>query len=156
MITIENALLNGSVRYNKVKNRFDAAQSNSGFGGNANLNTTYSFSKRFNASAYAGYYRAPVTIQTSYPFNLWYGINAGYKLFDEKLTLSVGISNFLRKEWDYEMKTVDPNFTYTSTSTMPFRGLSFSVNWSFGKLKENVSKKKGVTNDDLLGRGQGN
>lgn len=151
-----NVFLNGSVRYNKVKNRFDAAQSNSGFGGNANLNTTYSFSKRFNASAYAGYYRAPVTIQTSYPFNLWYGINAGYKLFDEKLTLSIGISNFLRKEWDYEMKTVDPNFTYTSTSTMPFRGLSFSVNWSFGKLKENVSKKKGVTNDDLLGRGQGN
>lgn len=151
-----NVFLNGSVRFNKVKNRLGHRQSNSGIGGNANLNTSYSFNKRLTASAYAGYYRAPVTMQTSYPFNLWYGINAGYKLFNEKLTLSVGISNFLKKEWDYEMKTIDPNFTYTSTSTMPFRGLAFSVNWNFGKLKENVSRKKGVTNDDLLGGGQGN
>jgi outer membrane receptor for ferrienterochelin and colicin len=147
--------LNGSIRYNHVKNRLMESQSNSGFGGNANLNMSYSFNKRLTASSYAGFFRAPVTIQTSYPLNLWYGINAGYKMFKEKLTLSVGVSNFLSKEWDYELKTIDPAFTYISTSTMPFRGLSFSISWNFGKMTENVSKKKGVTNDDLLG-GQGN
>jgi hypothetical protein len=36
---------------------------------------------------------------------------------------------------------------------MPFRGLSFSLSWNFGKLTENVSKKKGVNNDDLIGGG---
>lgn len=148
--------LNGNIRYNRVKNRLIESQVNSGFGGNANLNTTYTINKRFNASGYAGFFRAPVTIQTSYPLNLWYGINAGYKLFKEKLTISVGALNFLQKEFDYKLVTKDPAFTYTSTSTMPFRGFTVSINWTFGKLTENVSKKKGVSNDDLIGGGNGN
>jgi outer membrane receptor protein involved in Fe transport len=151
-----SVFLNGSIRFNHVKNKLMESQTNSGFGGNANLNTSYSFSKRLTASGYAGFFRAPVTIQTSYPLNLWYGINAGYKMFNEKLTLSVGIANFMSKEWDYRLQTIDPAFTYTSTSTMPFRGLSFSIGWNFGKMTENVSKKKGVTNDDLIGGGTGN
>lgn len=148
--------LNGNIRYNRVKNRLFTAQVNSGYGGNANLNTSYSINKRFTASGYAGFFRAPVTIQTSYPLNLWYGINAGYKLFKEKLTISVGALSFLQKEYDYKLVTKDPAFTYTSTSTMPFRGFTVSINWSFGKLTENVSKKKGVNNDDLIGGGNGN
>ena len=56
--------LNGNVRYNRVENKFLSGQSNSGFSGNANLNTSYSFSKKFNVSSYAGFFRAPVTIQT--------------------------------------------------------------------------------------------
>ncbi len=145
--------VNGNIRYSRVKNKLMPSQIGKGWGGNANLNTTYTINKKFNASGYAGFFRAPVTIQTTYPLNLWYGINAGYKLLNEKLTLSFGISNFFEKERDWVLKTDDPSFTYTSTSTMPFRGFSFSINWSFGKLTENVSKKKGVTNDDLLGNG---
>lgn len=150
-----NIFLNGNIRYNRVQNKMLASQVNSGFGGNANLNTTYSINKRFTASGYGGFFRAPVSIQTSYPLNLWYGISAGYKLFKEKLTISAGLTNFLQKEWDYKLVTNDPAFTYTSTTTMPYRGLSLSISWNFGKLTENVSKKKGVNNDDLIGGGQG-
>jgi outer membrane receptor for ferrienterochelin and colicin len=148
--------LNGSIRYNRVKNRLMSSQVNSGYGGNANLNTTYTINKRFTASGYAGFFRAPVTIQTSYPLNLWYGVSAGYKLFKEKLTVAVGALSFHQKEWDYKLVTKDPAFTYTSTSTMPFRGFTLSLTWNFGKLTENVSKKKGVNNDDLIGGGSGN
>jgi hypothetical protein len=151
-----NVYLHGSIRYSKVRNRLLSSQSNSGFGGNANLNTSYTISKRFTASGYAGFFRPPVTIQTQYPFNLWYGLNAGYKLFKEKLTISIGMTNFHSKFWDYKMVTRDPAFQYTSTSTMPFRGFSASINWNFGKLTENVSRKKGVSNDDLLGGGSSN
>jgi hypothetical protein len=149
-----NVSLNGSIRYNSVENKTNAAQKNSGFSGNANLNSTYTINKRFNTSGYAGFYRSPVTIQTSYPLNLWYGVSAGYKFFKEKLTLSVGLSNFFEKDRTYKSHTQDPNFQYISQTTFPFRGLSFSLNWNFGKLTENVSKKKGVSNDDLLSGGQ--
>ena len=80
----------------------------------------------------------------------------GYKLFKEKLTLSLMGSNFLQKNRDWRMVTTDPNFQTTSVTTMPYAGLALAVSWNFGKLTENVSKKKGVTNDDLLGNGQGN
>lgn len=148
-----NLFVNGGVRYSHITNVLMPTQKNSGFGGNANLNTTYSFSKRFNASGYAGFFRAPVSIQTQYPLNIWYGLSAGYKLFHEKLTASLGMANFFTKDRKYQLITVDPAFKYTSTTTMPFRALSFSLNWNFGKLTENVSKKKGVSNDDLLSSG---
>jgi hypothetical protein len=150
-----SVFLNGNVRYNRIENRLMKGQVNSGISGNANLNTSYAIGKFFTMSGYAGFFRAPVTIQTSYPLNIWYGIHAGYKLFNEKITASAGISNFFEKERDWQLRTIDPAFEYVSTTTSPFRALSFSITWNFGKLSESVSKKKGVSNDDLIG-GQGN
>lgn len=151
-----SVFLNGNVRYNRVENKFLKGQVNSGISGNANLNTSYSITKLFTMSGYAGFFRAPVSIQTSYPLNLWYGIHAGYKFFNEKITASAGISNFFEKERNWELRTIDPSFEYISTTTSPFRALSFSITWNFGKLTESVSKKKGVTNDDQLSSGGGN
>jgi outer membrane receptor protein involved in Fe transport len=143
--------LYGNIRHNNVKNNTLNSQSNSGIGGNANLNTNYSISKRFNVSAYAGFWRAPVTIQYRYPLNHWYGVNFGYKMFNEKLNVSVGANNFFYKTFDWKMTMTDPNFKTETTSTFPFRGLALALTWNFGKLTENVSKKKGVSNDDLVG-----
>ena len=151
-----SVFLNGNVRYNRVENKLLKGQINSGISGNANLNTSYAIGKLFTMSGYAGFFRAPVTIQTSYPLNIWYGIHAGYKLLNEKLTLSGGISNFFEKERDWQLHTIDPSFEYISTTTSPFRALSFSITWNFGKMTESVSKKKGVTNDDQLSTGGGN
>lgn len=145
-----SVFINGNLRWSYVRNRLMPSQTNSGFGGNANMNTTYTINKRFNVSSYAGFFRNAVTIQTRYPLNLWYGIGAGYKFFNEKLTATLGLSNFFEKERDFSTVTRDPAFEFTSTSTMPFRGFSIALSWSFGKLTENVSKKKGVSNDDLL------
>lgn len=149
-----NVFLNGNARYNRVRNKMLPEQANSGIGGNGNLNTTYSITKKFTASGHAGFWRGPVTIQTQYPLNIWYGAGLGYKFFKEKLTLSASAFGFLQKERDYKLITRDPAFQYTSVTTMPFRGISFSLSYNFGQLKENVSKKKGVTNDDLIGGGQ--
>jgi outer membrane receptor for ferrienterochelin and colicin len=151
-----NVFLNGNVRYNRVQNKMLASQVNSGIGGNGNFNTSYSITKKFTASGFAGFWRGPVTFQTQYPLNIWYGAGLGYKLFKEKLTVSASAFGFLEKERDYKLITRDPAFQYTSVTTMPFRGLSLSLTWNFGKMTENVSKKKGVTNDDLIGGGQSN
>jgi hypothetical protein len=145
---------NGNVRYNRVQNKLLPSQVGSGIGGNGNMNTSYSITKKFTASGFAGFWRGPVTIQTQYPLNIWYGAGLGYKFFKEKLTLSASAFGFLEKERDYKLITRDPSFQYTSVTTMPFRGISFSMTYNFGQLKENVSKKKGVTNDDLIGGGQ--
>jgi hypothetical protein len=88
--------------------------------------------------------------------NIWYGSGIGYKFFNEKLTTSLMASNFFQENRDYRMITTDPSFQTTSVTTMPFRGIALSLTWNFGKLTENVSRKKGVTNDDLLGNGQSN
>ncbi len=151
-----NVFLNGNVRYNKVRNSQLKSQVNSGIGGNANLNTSYKINKKFTVSGYSGFWRGPVTIQSSFPLNIWYGAGMGVKWFKEKLTTSLMASNFFQKTRDWRMVTTDPYFQTSSTTTMPFRGINLSLTWNFGKMTENVSRKKGVNNDDLLGNGQSN
>ena len=150
-----NMSVNGNVTYNRVKNKFNPNQTNSAVGGNANMNSSYKLNSRFNVNSYAGFWRGPVGIQTSQSINIWYGLSMSYKMFKEKLSLSVGASNFLKKNNDYIYTINDPAFKTTSITTSIYRGLSTGLSWNFGKLKENVSKKKGVSNDDLIGGGQG-
>lgn len=148
-----NLSVNGNVRWAQVQNRTDAATKTSGVGGNANLNSNYNWSKRFYTYAYAGYFKNAVTFQTNYALNLWYGIGTGIKLWKDKFNLSLGLSNFFEKNRDYRTVTQDPNFQTVNIATLPNRAFSFGLTWNFGKMTENVSKKKGVTNDDLVGNG---
>ncbi|RYY89229.1 MAG: TonB-dependent receptor [Chitinophagaceae bacterium] len=146
-----NVSVNGNVRWAQVQNKLDASTKRSGFGGNANLNSSVNWSKRFYSYTYAGYFKNAVTFQTNYALNLWYGIGTGVKLWNDKLNLSVGIANFFEKDRDYITTTEDPAFQVRTVSTLPNRAFSLGLTWNFGKMTENVSKKKGVTNDDLVG-----
>ena len=47
-------------------------------------------------------------------------------------------------------KTENANFITQNSNIVPFRNFGLALNYSFGRLKENVSKKKGVNNDDQV------
>ncbi|MCW3116109.1 MAG: TonB-dependent receptor [Chitinophagaceae bacterium] len=49
-----NLFVNGSLRYSTVTNNSDASQSNSGFGCNFNLNTSYKITDKFTVSSFLG------------------------------------------------------------------------------------------------------
>ena len=146
--------INGSLRYIDIKNNSDAAQSNKGWGGNFNFSQRYQFTSRLSVSNYIGLWQDPVTIQTTYPFNTWYNLAVNYKMFSEKFTISVRGVNFFEKDRDFKNIIRDPNFYSTNINTRIRRGLVLALTYNFGKLTENVSKKKGVTNDDLLKKQQ--
>jgi len=143
------------VRYNMIRNKLFKEEKNSGLGGNANLNTSYSI-KKLSVNAYVGFLRPTVGIKMTNCANLWYGTGLGYKFLNEKLTVNLSIVNFLQKEFDYKYTVQDKYFQTRFVNTQPFRGFSLGVTWNFGKLSENVSKKKGVNNDDLIGGGSSN
>ncbi len=48
--------------------------------------------------------------------------------------------------WEFHLK--DPQFEILSKNWNPVRAIRFSLSYRFGKLRENVSRKKGVSNDD--------
>ena len=50
--------------------------------------------------------------------------------------------------------TENENFITKNTNTTPFRNFGLALTYNFGKLSENVSKKKRVENDDLLTKPQ--
>ena len=84
----------------------------------------------------------------TFPDNYFYGFNFGYKLFKQKLTVTANITNFLEKERKLIFLTENENFITGNTNHILFRNFGLSLNYSFGRLKENVSKKKGINNDD--------
>ena len=146
-----NLYVNGSLRYNRVTNNADASQSNSGLGDNFNLNTSYKFTDKFTVSSYLGLWQEPRSIQTTYPFNTWHNVAFNYKIFNDKLLISLRAVNYFEKSRDFKNITRDNNFYNTNITRQIRRAGVLALTWNFGKLTENVSKKKGVNNDDILG-----
>ncbi|MES1219818.1 MAG: outer membrane beta-barrel protein [Bacteroidota bacterium] len=145
-----SVFVNGSVRYSTVTNNSNKSQSNSGFGGNWFMNTVYRFTPKFSISSFLGLWRDPQTIQTTYPFSTWYNITANYKILKDKVTITLKTVNCFEKTHNYKTITKDQNFYNSNITTQIKRGGVLALTWNFGKLTENVSKKKGVNNDDLL------
>ena len=145
-----NMILNGTVRYSSVTNNANGSQSNSGFGINFFMNTSYKFNDKFNISSFFGVWKDPQTIQTTYPLTFWHNVAFNYKLFNNKINLSLRAVNYYEKTHDYKTVIKDPNFYSTNITSLRRRAGVLVVSWNFGKLTENVSKKKGVNNDDLL------
>ena len=141
---------NGSVRYARVTNNSNSAQSNAGFGCYFNLSTSYKFNNKFSISSYLGLWKDPQTIQTTYPFSTWHNVALNYKVFKNKINISLRTVNYFEKTHDYKTVTKDQNFYSTNITRQIRRGAVLLLTWNFGKLTENVSKKKGVNNDDIL------
>jgi hypothetical protein len=141
---------NGSLRYINVTNNSDASQSNSGLGCYFNFNMSYKITPKFNVSNYIGLWKDPQTIQTTYPFSTWYNVAANYKILKDKVNISLRTVNVFETTHNYTTITKDKNFYNTNTTTQVRRGAVLALTWNFGKLTENVSKKKGVNNDDIL------
>ena len=143
-----------SVRYSIVTNNANTIQSNSGFGCNFNLNSSYKFTPKFTISNYLGLWKDPITIQTTCPFSTWYNLAFNYKVLKNKLNISLRTVNYFEKTHDYRTIIKDPNFYNTIINKQIRRGAVLSLTYNFGKLAENVSKKKGVNNDDILTKPQ--
>jgi outer membrane receptor protein involved in Fe transport len=144
--------VNWSFRYARISNNSDPTQTNNGFGYNCGMNTNYRFNTKFMVSSFFGFWREPQTIQTTYPFNTWHNVAVNYKIFKEKLNISLRAVNYYEKTRDFKTVTKDRNFHNSNTTRQIRRGGVLALTWNFGKLTENVSKKKGVTNDDVLNR----
>ncbi|MEI9943633.1 MAG: hypothetical protein WDN26_05375 [Chitinophagaceae bacterium] len=56
----------------------------------------------------------------------------------------------MKKNRDFKNITEDKNFYNTNITRRIRRGAVMALTWNFGKLNESVSKKKGVSNDDVL------
>ena len=144
--------VNGSLRFSKVTNNSKSSQSNQGFGFGIYSNTTYKVSGKFSISSFLGLWNDPVTIQTTYPLTFWYNLAFNQKLFKDKFSVSLRAVNFIEKTHDYKTVTRDENFTTTNINKQLRRAVALALSYNFGKLTENVSRKKGVNNDDLLNK----
>jgi outer membrane receptor protein involved in Fe transport len=140
---------NLGLRYDFVKNRRNPAQKNQGLGGYSSLNSNYDITENISVSLGGNMYRSPAMLQGNYGISYWYNFGSSFKLLKKKLTLSAYLSNPFHKEIGWKSDIHDTNFRTVSWNYRPGRQANISIRWTFGKLTENVSRKRGITNDDL-------
>lgn len=142
--------LGTQLRYNHIENKSNLLQSNEGISGSAFGNFNYKVVGKFTISGSGGITRSPYTLVNSPSSQGFYQVNFGYKFLKDKLSVTMNVNNFHDKYLNFTATTEDPNFRIVSRSRNPYRVIYFGAFYNFGKLKESVSKKKGVSNDDLI------
>jgi outer membrane receptor protein involved in Fe transport len=140
---------NLGLRYDFVKNRLNAAQKNQGLGGWGSLNSNYDFTPRISVYIGGNVYRSAPQLQGFYGMNYFYNIGSSFKFLNNKLTVSLNLNNLFQKDMVRKNDIRDTNFRTQSWNYWPARMANVGLRWNFGKLTENVSRKRGVTNDDL-------
>jgi hypothetical protein len=142
-------------RYNKTENTINKAETVESFSGATFVGYSYRVTPKFTFSGSGGIMQMPKTLIYTNAANYFYQFNFGYKFFGEKLSVTANFNNMHSKYFNYKATINNASFRTVNTNRNLYRVVYFGATWRFGKLKEQTSKKKGVTNDDLIG-GQSN
>jgi ferric enterobactin receptor len=140
---------NYSTSFVKIINQKDASRSRSGFSNRGHGNLTYNFKYGLSASLGGYVWQGAPTLQSRRPLGYNYNLSVRKALLKKKLNVGLVANNIFAEKQSLTTITDDPSFyseaIYTNNQ---FRYFSVSLSYNFGKLKESVSRKKGVNNDD--------
>jgi ferric enterobactin receptor len=129
----------------------DSGLHNSGFMAYVNLASGYRFNKVSQINAdwtynSGGVFGPQAKINGSTAVTLSFNKD----IIKKKLTLSGSISNPFSKFRYSKETTVGPNFVQQTNGQVYYRSIAASLNFRFGRLKDQIRKnKKGINNDDL-------
>jgi hypothetical protein len=115
-----------------------------------NGNFSYKATPLFTVTTNGGYFVPLRTPNATFPNNYFYTMGFAYKMLKKKMTVTGSLMNFLEKDRTVKYITENQSFKTENMNTAPMRNFSLALTYNFGKLKENVSKKKGVNNDDQV------
>ncbi len=136
--------------YVAISHKLDTGKNRSGFSIGGHGSTTYNFKHGFSTSLGAWVNRGAPTLQSIRPTNYSYTLSLRKSVLKKKLNLGLVANNFLEAKQSLKTITQDASFYSESIyNNSIFRYFSVSVSFNFGKLRENVSRKKGITNDDM-------
>lgn len=145
-----NMSVNSNLSYTYIQNSSIASQQNSGLSGFIGLSNNFKINPKFTISTFVGNFKPPIGLQ-GYTSSQWfYNITPTYKLFNDKITVTVAAARFFTKYVTAKTIQNDVNFRSENLNSFQARNFRLGIIWNFGKLKENVSKKKGINNDDVL------
>lgn len=138
--------------YVTITHKLDPVRNRSGFSNRGHGNATWNFKYGISSTLGGWIWQGAPTIQSVRPLNYNYNLAVRKAFFKKKLNVGIVANNFLEKTQTLKTVSEDPNFSsVNSANNLFFRYYSFSLSYNFGKMRESVSRKKGVTNDDTKG-----
>lgn len=143
-----NYSLNYNLNYADLMNSLNIAEKNSGWYGSISHALSFTISEKwfvFHNTSYSG---APIQIQGRNGNFLFYNLGAGHFLMQKKIILSLSANNIINKAWPITNEFKSSTFSQSTEIQRPVRSFSLTIRYNYGKLKQNISRKKGVTIND--------
>ncbi|MBO9595666.1 MAG: TonB-dependent receptor [Niabella sp.] len=147
-------VINGNLAHFWIESDADAQpQKLTRFIYSASLNNTYTFSKNWVAGAAADVYGkniAPAQVQGTVNGFIATSFSLSKSMLNHKLALSAYINNPFTKYRSSRTEISGFNFTQADFTEAYFRKAGISINYKFGKLKQDIKRgKRGINNNDV-------
>ncbi len=146
-----NASINARAAHGKVEGVVNGTrQTNQGLMYSINVSTGYRFENEWRITANLNAKGPDVNLQGTSNTMVGTSISMNKDLVKEKLSIAVAIDNPFTKFRIDHRESFGPNFLQTNDRRDYFRSFHLSLNYKFGKLKEEIKRnKRGIRNDDV-------
>lgn len=153
--TAWNVTLNGNFGYTWIKGTINGSVAkNGGMTGYGYFNTSYKIGSSWRANGSFSYNAPWVTLQGNSNANYFMSVSGSKELIKDKLTLSAGLNNPIRKYRYFTQNSEGGNFVQRMRYQNYYRSYNVSLNWKFGQLKDQIKKSaRKINNDDVKSSG---
>lgn len=146
---------NLSGRYSDMKSNI-SNDKNHGFSGHMWGGAQYSFPKSLKVYLNFGGSTPYISLQGEGSSYFFHSLSISKGFMKDRLNFRAYAQNPFQKNNEWKNKTQTEEFFRETLSTNRMRRFGFSVSFRFGEMKEQIKKaRRGITNDDSMGGGQG-
>jgi outer membrane receptor protein involved in Fe transport len=142
-------LVNARGMYTTLEGGNGTSFRNHGWSATTYLSTDYDLGKGFKTEGTFSVNTSSPILQGRTPGYITHTLTLRKELFRQRGMLALHLDQPFQKEIAWRSVLKDPMFYRASTFYYPVRAVRVSFNWKFGQLKESVSRKKGVNNNDI-------
>lgn len=148
--------MNGNINVSYLDYESNALQIfNEGWAADADLNFTFNLKKNYTAQAFGSYNTRSVVLQGFNSNQYYYGF-AGKKEFKEpKITITLSLLNPF-SVYNPQTRVIQSGRFYSEMQNRYYRrAVQLTVNWEFGSRPGGKTKRKKISNDDVVEQGKG-
>lgn len=138
------------LRYVDVRNRLQPGQHTYGYSGIVSGYFRWDAGKRINLSGSGGRDVSNVTLLGRKSPYYFYQANFGYHIVKNKLFATINWNNVHASYFTQRTFFADDAVSSVTTTKRVYRMIYLGIQYTFGKLRQEVTRKKGVVNDDIL------
>lgn len=140
----------GELRYVDVRNRLQKSQHGHGYSGIVSGYFRWDAGKRVNLSGSGGRDVNNITLLGRKSPYYFYQVNFGYHIVKDKLFATINWNNIHNSYFTQHTFFNDDMVNSVTTTRRVYRVIYVGIQFTFGKLRQEVARKKGVVNDDIL------
>lgn len=138
------------IRYNSIINMLNKEQKNAGISFSGSSWFNYPLGKDFSISGSGYFSTGQYDLINRQLLNWGYQVNIAKQFLQKKIRASINFNNMHAQNFRFTSVTENNRFKTETNNYNPYRVVYLVLSYTFGKLREQGAKARGIRNDDQL------